>query len=275
MAHVPSITTDMLDDTYKPSRDVKLSLFRSFGFRYVHWCDDWNNEHVYSRRETDTLAGVLADRGLTCIDVHGTATRRTRIDTPDAIDHRRYIHLLRNRIEFCAAVGGDAVVIHPPDANKRTGFVGRDRLRRVARAVDAVRPACERLGVRLAIENMGFRQRFNSNILEWFFQRYPAEIVGWCFDSGHANLARDARRLYAYGDRLAALHLHDNRGKKDDHQPPFFGTVDWPATMEWLRRIGYPKPINFEISHRAPLFSGPMREFVRYATEGVRRAMTL
>ena len=127
----------------------------------------------------------------------------------------------------------------------------------------------------MAVENTGHRSGYGLHIIEWFLDHYPPEFVGWCFDSGHANLAGNAARLYAFGDRLIALHLHDNLGEKDDHQPPFFGTVDWKATLGFIRGSGYTKPINFEITHRTEHFAGTMLQYLRYARERVTGAMRL
>ncbi len=274
MPRAASITSDMFDYTFRPSRAEKYALYRRHGFRLVHWCDDWDRERVYSAADMDALGAALADADLRCIDVHGASTDRGRIDAPRPEDHARYVRLLKNRIDFCAAVGGDAVVVHPPSQG-RTGFIGRDRLRRIAVAFDAARARCERLGVRLAVENMGNRSSFSVDVLDWFFDRYPPEYVGWCFDSGHSHQAGDFERLRPFGERLIALHLHDNHGGLDEHQPPFFGTIDWSDTMGWIASTGYAKPINFEITHRTEHFGGTMLEYMRYVRDSVGRAMKL
>ncbi|MBN1346486.1 MAG: sugar phosphate isomerase/epimerase [Phycisphaerae bacterium] len=274
MPRPASITTDMFDYTFGPSMPEKFDLFRRVGFRHVHWCDDWDNERCYSRGEMDGFAERLVEAGLRCIDVHGTATRRARIDAPDHEGHDLYVRLLKNRIEFCRHVGGDAVVVHPPYQG-RTGFIGRDRLARVIRAFEAVRPICEKTGVRLAVENMGNRSSFSVDVLDWFYGEFPAGFVGWCLDSGHSHQAGDFERLKPFAERLLALHLHDNHGDRDEHQPPFFGTIDWAATMAWLGGTGYAKPINFEVTHRTEHFDGTMHEYIDYVGRSVERAMAL
>jgi sugar phosphate isomerase/epimerase len=81
--------------------------------------------------------------------------------------------------------------------------------------------------------------------------------------------------LRGFGDRLIALHLHDNHGELDEHQPPFFGTIDWAGTMRWIEQTGYAKPVNFEITHRDHLFDGTMKQYIAYARKSVSRAMKL
>jgi hypothetical protein len=59
-----------------------------------------------------------------------------------------------------------------------------------------------------------------------------------CFDAGHAHLAGDAREaLGILRERVASVHLHDNRGEKDEHLLPFEGGeggMDWPGLMQDL-----------------------------------------
>ena len=69
-----SVTTDMFNYTYKPRMEQKFRLFKDHGFDYVHWCDDWDNERLYSREDMNLYRWLLDDRGLTCLDVHSTAT---------------------------------------------------------------------------------------------------------------------------------------------------------------------------------------------------------
>jgi sugar phosphate isomerase/epimerase len=36
-------------------------------------------------------------------------------------------------------------------------------------------------------------------------------------------------------DLVASVHLHDNHGEKDEHLPPYAGTIDWPAAAQLLK----------------------------------------
>jgi len=264
-----SITSDMFDYYFRPGREEKLRLFAEHGFEHLHWCDDWNADVFYTRGEMELYRRLIESAGFRCIDVHGTATEAIRIDTSDEALLERYLVLLENRVEFCYAIGGDAVVIHPPGVEE----VGLSlRLERSKRVLDGVRPLCEELGVSLAVENV---YRSDEKILEYYFEAYPPEYVGFCFDSGHANVNGNLKRLYGFGGRLRALHLHDNRGERDDHQPPFWGTLDWGEVMGWIRDSRYRKPINFEITHNPEFYGGTMEGFLGLAVRSVRKALAL
>ena len=49
---------------------------------------------------------------------------------------------------------------------------------------------------------------------------------------------------------LASVHVHDNHGRADDHLMPFEGTIDWPAAMTALQKVGYDGALIFEAASR-------------------------
>lgn len=76
------------------------------------------------------------------------------------------------------------------------------------------------------------------------------EHMGVCYDFGHGNLCAGAdhrKNLTQIGQRLRALHVHDNRGEKDEHLMPFHGNINWEDCMAALADIGYCGDLTFEI----------------------------
>jgi sugar phosphate isomerase/epimerase len=52
---------------------------------------------------------------------------------------------------------------------------------------------------------------------------------------------------------LITTHVHDNRGRTDDHLVPFDGTIDWAAAMTAIQKVGYDQTLLFEIAaHGSP-----------------------
>ncbi|MFB0558836.1 MAG: sugar phosphate isomerase/epimerase family protein [Candidatus Bathyarchaeia archaeon] len=250
--------------------EEKLRLFAEYGFECLHWCDDWNNDIFYSHEDMDLYLSLIESSGLRCLDIHGTATPSIQIDSESEGLQSAYVRLLENRVEFCSVVGGDALVIHPPML-RGTGDSGL-RIKRSLSAIDAVRPLCEDLSVAIAVENSYWG---DEEILQYYFDRYPPEFVGFCFDSGHANIHGNFQALSRFGDRLKALHLHDNKGEKDDHQPPLWGTVDWVEVLRWIRGRGYDKPVNFEVAHDPDLYSGSMQGFLKVTVDSILEVLAL
>ena len=61
------------------------------------------------------------------------------------------------------------------------------------------------------------------------------------FDIGHAHLSdfpeeeRLEKSFAPLRDLVSSAHIHDNHGEKDEHLPPFDGTIDWPAGIKLLK----------------------------------------
>jgi sugar phosphate isomerase/epimerase len=75
--------------------------------------------------------------------------------------------------------------------------------------------------------------------------------VGICLDFGHAHLDGDLMdTIDVVSEHLAAVHVHDNRGRADDHLVPFEGTIDWPSALTGIQKVGYDGPLMLEIDGR-------------------------
>jgi sugar phosphate isomerase/epimerase len=44
-------------------------------------------------------------------------------------------------------------------------------------------------------------------------------------------------------------HLHDNKRRSDDHLAPGEGSIDWPAALMSLQKIGYEGTWMFEVAN--------------------------
>jgi sugar phosphate isomerase/epimerase len=61
------------------------------------------------------------------------------------------------------------------------------------------------------------------------------------FDIGHAHLAdfpeeeRLEKSFSPLRELVSSVHLHDNHGERDEHIPPYDGTIDWPAAIKILQ----------------------------------------
>jgi sugar phosphate isomerase/epimerase len=260
----------MYNYSFKPKIERSFQLFVDFGFKYLHWCEDWNKETIYSQHQMASYHDLLNSFGLTCLDVHGVETSAFYLGVREKSATDRYIQLLENRIEFCSAVGGDAVVIHPPNVENPEEL--NCCLKRSLHIFEQVRPLCEDLGVTIAVENCN---PYDEPILKYYFARYLPEFVGFCFDSGHAHLNRNLEAVFQFSGRLKVLHLHDNRGKNDEHQPPLWGTLDWEKIMQWITGSNYQKPLNFEITLYPSLFDGSMEDYLVYTVRMIHQVLSL
>jgi sugar phosphate isomerase/epimerase len=60
-------------------------------------------------------------------------------------------------------------------------------------------------------------------------------------DIGHAHLAdgseeeRIEKSFAPLRELVSSVHLHDNHAEKDEHLPPYDGTIEWPAAIKLLK----------------------------------------
>ena len=263
-----------------PLPDV-LALFKRAGFNFADWAHDSNDDRIYTPAEMDQFAELLAANDLECEQVHGMETSQFNpVARGEGLD--RYVAIQGNRVELCARLGGDTVVIHIPgnfcEVWDRRGLSMAEPIAWSTIALDRLRPLCERLGVTLAVENSGVvRYDRDRERLDFYLSRYPASYITFCLDVGHANRHGPGalEGLKGYGARLSALHLHDNRGVEDDHQPPFFGNIDWAGLLGWLQEIGYARSLNFELQYDRQFFPEGPPEYLAHAVGRIRQALSL
>ena len=96
----------MFNYSFQLDLETKLRLFANQGFRFLHWCDDWNNGVLYSKEDFKLFSQLVESHGLKCQDVHGSDAPGIKIGSQDGGAFEKYVQLLRNRIEFCSAIGG-------------------------------------------------------------------------------------------------------------------------------------------------------------------------
>jgi sugar phosphate isomerase/epimerase len=285
LSRVGLSTTIWDQEEIKPSLPETLVLFSQVGAHFVDWAHDRQDDRLYTTAEMDRFADLLQDQALRGELLHGFETRTVHaVAEGQALD--RYVSVQSNRIALCARLGGDVVVLHLPGMywgpaglslkqalQRGVGLSLAEALQRSTMALDRLRPLCEKLGVRLAVENSGLIPNFER--FDFYFARYPDNFLAFCLDVGHANRRGEVKSLRAYAARLSALHLHDNNEKDDDHQPPFFGTIDWRDLLRWLEEIDYHRSLNFELVYDRRLFTGGPQEFVRHGMQRIGRALGL
>lgn len=106
--------------------------------------------------------------------------------------------------------------------------------------------------------------------IDRFNEMYHAEVLGFCFDTGHANLIglNFERFIAGLGERLKVFHIHDNDGTRDLHQIPFTFTktrenassTDWEGFIRGLKGLKQERVLSFETAPVLTSFPIEMRE---------------
>lgn len=163
-------------------------------------------------------------------------------------------------IEISGIMGIRTLVIHPVAFGN---YIGREEyvFEKNMQYFKGLLPYAEEYGVKLACENMWCSDKRKKvttggvcgNPFE--HARYIDEInhplLVACIDVGHCSLSgREASDcIRVLGDRLGALHIHDNDYLDDMHTLPGLSEINFNEIMKALKDIDYKGDFTLETDH--------------------------
>lgn len=175
---------------------------------------------------------------------------------------RRYV---AKTIAFCGECGIKHIVIHPSfDGSAR--FPKLTKEEEIAENISyysSIIPLLKEHHVVCCLENM-FCQDWKSKkiytaccsdmkdsiyYIDTLNEMAEEECFGFCLDIGHLLLlgidAMNAMEML--GNRMKALHIHDNDGVNDLHIASYLGLTNWDRFVKGIRKVGYKGNLNFEV----------------------------
>lgn len=186
-------------------------------------------------------------------------------------------------MELCAFLGCTNVVVH---GFKLAHYLGSENAEweKTQEFIESIVPMARKFGITICMENVYTsigghiiegpccNARKIASRIDCINEKYGTEVLGFCFDTGHANLlGLDFEDfITTLGDRLKVLHIHDNDGIGDLHQIPFtftrsrenISSTDWPGFIRGLARIGFDGVLSFETAPVLTSFPDSMKEDV-------------
>lgn len=121
----------------------------------------------------------------------------------------------------------------------------------LVKSLEELEPVAQRYGVRIAIEVIPNELSTPTALVELIESEIEAEL-GICMDVGHARLMGDVvDAIENCSGHLLTTHLHDNRGRTDDHLVPGKGIIDWDAALLAFQKVGYDGVWMFELAASA------------------------
>lgn len=157
----------------------------------------------------------------------------------------------KRAIECTAEAGGKICVIHPDNYGSAEEN---------AEIYEELLPFAKSCGVKIATENMfcwdkegDMASRAACSHHDDFVKHIDLVNDGYfvaCLDIGHAEMegldTSAVECIRALGNRLEALHIHDNDLRRDRHQIPFSMKIDFVSVMKALREINYSGDLTLE-----------------------------
>jgi sugar phosphate isomerase/epimerase len=200
-----------------------------------------------SKAEAREMAGILADHRLTLTSLHAptsrdlSATRESgqplsiceveRVRRIEAMDELKRAIDVAEELPFPRMIFHMGGTRETADQRKRdAAFSSLEHLILHARHV----------GVQICVENTT-SEMGDPAYLRAFYDETRLSGLRFNFDIGHAHLGDGAEherieKSFAPLRELAVgVHVHDNHGEKDEHLPPYEGTIDWGPAIKVLK----------------------------------------
>lgn len=204
-----------------------------------------DNYLAFARR----LKQIGLDNGILCNQSHAPFPSRGPI-----------IPYLKRALECTAEAGGKICIIHPDNylSAQENAEMYFDLL-----------PFAKECGVKIATENMwgwdtekdqsSFAACATSASFNEHLDVVNDDFFVACLDIGHAEMRGSgegaANMIRALGNRLQALHIHDNDCWHDSHQIPFSMSIDFDAVVKALKDINYSGYFTLEASSYLEAFT--------------------
>ena len=235
-----------------------LPMMADSGFRYIDlnfYHADYEGSPIRSANWQEWADKVEAEAkrlGLTFVQSHGS--NMCMPGNPDYDDRRE---LIRREMHICKQLGIPNIVVHAvykPNGTREAFIDTNTRLYR-----DLLKIADE-TGVAVLTENTCdtncpsyyLFEADDFHALDLAIGNHP--LFGICWDVGHAHIqgVDQYKELTRLGNRLMAVHIHDNIGKRnspsfmDMHMQPYTGSCGYDAIVKALADMRFPGPFTLE-----------------------------
>ena len=244
------------------SRDHLLSIAQH-GFEAVELFATRTHFDYHNPTAVADLQQWLADAGLELHGVHAPVTDSyvggrwgpsLTLASAEAEARAAALVEAQQALFIARRIPIQVLVVHlglPRMQSPSPGDNNRDGARR---SVEELQRLASPLGVRVAVEVIPNELSRAGSLVHFVEEDLDAPEVGICLDFGHAHMDGDLLdAIETVSGHVITTHVHDNHGRTDDHLVPFDGTIDWPAAMTAVQKIGYDQTLLFEIAaHRSP-----------------------
>ena len=249
-----------------------LAQVRGAGFAGVEVFAARSHFDYATKAEVQAVAQALADNQLQLSSLHAPTSRDLsvyreggsplsvteveRVRRVEAMDELKRVIDAAEDLPFSRMVlhmGGSRETADP--RKRDAAFSSLEHLSLHARHV----------GVTICLENTT-SEMGEPSYLRSFIEETRLTALRVNFDVGHAHLVdgpedgRIAKSFEPLRELVASGHIHDNHGDKDEHLPPYDGTIDWPAAIRVLRSASAGElPLTLELKEKtgpdAPSFA--------------------
>ena len=241
-------------------RHDHLAEVAAHGFRAVEIIATRSHVDYHDAAALDEVSGWLARERLSLHSLHAPVMERYEgrwinplsIASPDEEARALAVRETQAALELARRVPLSVLVVHPGLQDSLLSPGVQNSREAAVRSVEEIVALASPLGVRVALEVIPNAMAMADALVELLDDLDMPEL-GVCLDFGHAHMQGDVvDAIESLSGVLAATHVHDNHGDRDEHLAPFDGTIDWAGALTALQKIGYEGTLMLELAGADP-----------------------
>lgn len=225
-----------------------LAAIAGAGFDAIELFATRSHVDYHDAAAISELSSWLSETGLRLNSVHAPITFRmgpghTEQTLSNAASdkeaRRAAVREAGLALDLARQIPYDTLVVHlgRPEGSSGSGDNSRGA---AAQSAEEICRLAAPLGVRVAFEVIANDLSTPAALVTLLERDLDAAHAGICLDFGHAHLMGDvADAVEIAAEHLIATHVHDNRGRSDDHLAPFLGSINWDMALMSLQKIGF------------------------------------
>jgi sugar phosphate isomerase/epimerase len=224
-----------------------LGQIRAAGFAGVEIFAARSHFDYATRAEVRAIALALADHQLQLCSLHAPTSRDVsvnreggsplsiteveRVRRIDAMDE------LKRVIDVAEDLPYPRMILHMGGTHENADPRKRDA---AFSTLEHLVLHAHHAGVTICLENTN-SEMGDPSYLRSFVDETRLTGLRFNFDIGHAHLTdapaadRISKCFQPIRELVVSAHIHDNHGEKDEHLPPYDGSIDWLAAIPVLR----------------------------------------
>lgn len=240
-----------------------LAQIHNAGFQAIEIFASRSHFDYATKAEVRTIAQALADNRIHLNSLHAPTSRDISVNreggSPLSVTEVERVR----RIEAMDELKRVIDVTEDLPFSRMILHMGGTRETADPRKRDAAFSSLEHLtlharhaGVTICVENTN-TEMGEPSYLRSFIDETRLTGLRINFDIGHAHLTdgpepeRIAKSFAALRELIVSAHIHDNHGEKDEHLPPFEGSIDWLSALKLLRSTpAGDLPLTLELKER-------------------------
>jgi sugar phosphate isomerase/epimerase len=171
-------------------------------------------------------------------------------------------------IQLASNLGASYVTIHPGKFSRdHPPFLFPKAQERAADSIRELISICDEQNVLLALENTqngsDWGLLINPKTIKTCLERLESQMAKVVVDFGHVHThgLDPLDFLYSLKPFICAVHIHNNDGRTDLHQPLGEGSLDYPSVLKKLAAIPVHFPILIEMHNLEDLLTS--RDYLR------------